>query len=257
MWRLALVLVSFAVVPLTGCAPAVVCPEVVVEQSSGSSGAEAPVSEVSNHALHAALTQFCSAFTEGMADRRIFLRERGRQVNRNLESMSEANQALMMTLGEGLPRGDYSALVQAAEAQGVPGFECPALQRLNELAQSGDPDIEPSVEHDLARVCASAANFGLRRQIRQEFSRELDGSVAPYRPDVELELFIMLDAEVTHHQTREMFRTVAFADPGQQRYRMIQSQVREWGYPEWTCPALERLYERIAQGETDFTQDAE
>ena len=59
----AFVLVSLAVVPLAGCAPTVVCPEVVVEQSSASSGAEVPAPEVSNHELHAALTQLCSAFT--------------------------------------------------------------------------------------------------------------------------------------------------------------------------------------------------
>jgi len=194
--------------------------------------------QVTNAELEVALTQACDVTTDVMADRSIPLRTRVQQIGarfRNSEHKPTLDAFFESEDVEPSDRDDHPEHIQweriviGAERQGVPGFQCPAMERMLTLLAAGDDDVDPSLTasfaDDLGRMCQVAGE-----PLPDDIGDDMRSHMVAQR----------IDEAITNPTLREVFRAIASAEASR-RYEFIRHAAREEGVPDWSCPALEQF----------------
>jgi hypothetical protein len=193
---------------------------------------------VTNPELAAALRFACDVTTDGMADRSKPVRARADQIELRiresehyptLDAFFESEEASPGQDEDRPPPSRWERTVLSAERQGVPGFECPAMERMLAMLTSGEDDVDrgppASFADDLERMC-------------QVVSEPLPEDVAPASRMVQYA--VRIDDAITNPTLRQVWSAIASVDASS-KYALMQAAAREEGFPDWTCPALERL----------------
>jgi len=176
-----------------------------------------------------------------MANRSITLDERMRGVEQRFRTLPPEQLEIGRTFSLAVREADtgddrYGATLRTAEAMGVPGYTCPALERAYRLRREQDQDLEldpeSNIEADFQRWCEAA-------EIIETSHREHG---FPPSEELQMALSAQLQRGVSHPTTWEIFRAIAHA-PMQERYPLIVRGAEAEGLEGWSCPPLERLYQ--------------
>jgi len=213
-----------------------------VSEPEGASGDEAMGSDITNPALAELLALTCDWTTDAMTNsREVTLDERMRGVEQRFRGLPpeqvELGRAFSRLVRQaGASEDRYAATVATAEAEGVPGFTCPALERAYALRAVNDQDLEPSIEDDFRRWCEAADHI--------EGSNREHGF--PTRENLQMILAGQVERGLSHPTTREIFRALGAA-PAAERYSLLVRGAEAEGLDGWSCEPLERLYQLLAE----------